>query len=382
MADAERPALPAYREEDMRILDLAFVRQHPGMYIGNAQTQGLHCMLLRLVTNSLSEAVAGFGRHVRVMIDVDGSATVADDGRAAPNIPDFRGESGLAETLTRLHRNSEGREWFDYAVANALSEWFHVETLHDGQVFRQEFRRGEPVASPRRLGATSSSGLRVTFLPDPELFEQFRLDAEIIRERLRQDAYLHSGVRLSFSDRRDGTEETFEFADGIAVYVRSLSWEENPLHEVLVCRGEGEGVRYEIGLQWCAGSGLFYLSCVNGEVLREGGVDRAGLKTAVTRSLNNFIRERMPGMRVLKGEEAWGGLIAVASLRLAEPIFVSAIRSRLDNAEAERAVEAGVGRFLRAYFEANPAVAEQIVTRAINEALAFQASRSEANNGS
>ncbi len=368
MADEQkRPDGP----ESVKVVrGLEHVRKRPGMYIGDVGSRGLHWMLFQLVADSLAEAAEGYGRSLGVVLKPDGSLVVEDEGRGIDPTPHpVLGKPLLQAVLTEIlapGAGPPGRNWLDYAVANALSEWLLMESRHSGQVFRQEFRGGEPVAAPQQIGTCSSSGIRLAYKPDPIIFTDSRCSYSVVRDRLREYAFLHSGVRVSVSDEATGEMERFDFEDGIRAFVQWLSRGHQPVHpDVLVVRGEQEGVKYEVGLQWCQEEDEVMRSFVNDHETTYGGTHVSGFRDAVTRSLNTFIREQGPqDGRVLEGDQARSGLTAVVSVRLARPEFAGATKSSLQNIEAHRAVGAGVRRFLQRLFESNPGVAEAVVQAA------------------
>lgn len=297
----------------------------------------------------------------------DGLVEIQDQGRGIDPAPHpVLGKPLLQAVLTEFFApgaGPPGRNWFDYVIANALSEWLLLETQYEGQVFRQEFRRGEPTATPEQIGTCSGSGVRLAYKPDPIIFTDSRCSYAAVRDRLREYAFLHSGVQVSVSDETTGDMERFEFEDGILAFVQSLNRDRRPVHpDVLVVRGEQEGVKYEVGLQWCREPHENMRSFANDHETTCGGTHVSGFRDAVTRSLNSFIRDQgRHELRVLEGDQTRNGLTAVVSVWLPQPQFLGATRSMLENMEAHRAVGAGVRRFLKPYFEVNPAVAEAIV---------------------
>src|SRR5262249_18526837 len=198
----------------------------------------------------------------------------------------------------------EEGEWYSYLIASALSEWLYIETMSDGQHFGQEYQQGHPASAPEHLGPADGEGLRVTFLPDPTLFVGVAFDRDHIRDRLREYAYLNSGLRVTFSDAVTGTEDAFEYANGLRAFMQSLIASSHPLHtKPLVARGEAEGMRYEIALQWCEEDDSAERLYVNNKFIPHGGTAVYGLRKAVTRTLNDFIREHQDGRRVLRANQ-------------------------------------------------------------------------------
>lgn len=368
MASDDHDPSPADSHESIfRRRDAELVRMRPAMYIGSTSDRGLEHILTRLVLNSLVEVAAGHGRSVRVTFLPDGSAEVADDGRPSPSDCSYSGFPSLDPVHVRPYgRPTTGRDWFDYFVANALSERFEVVVRHEGEGFRQEFSGGEPLSPLERLGRSPERVFTVAFKPDPSIFQDAQFPIDAIRERLRRYAFLQSGVSIAVSVRVSGQEECFTFEDGVRAYVRHLDAGRHPLHdEVIVVHGERGGVRFEVGLRWSDESDTIEACHANNELTGQGGTHLTGLRTAVTRSLNDFIREHLPAIRPLTGSRVREGLTAVVSVWLDDPRFEGATRERLGSNEARRAIEAGVGPALSDYFRANPGVAERIVRAAL-----------------
>jgi DNA gyrase subunit B len=333
------------------------------MYIGNVQAAGLHLTLYSLVAIAIDEARSGFGSAVRVTLKDDGSVEVSDDGRGLP----VWGAVSLEGAFSQQHVPHPHRfHLVDYVTVNALSEWLRVETRYQGRAYRHEFRRGKPSVPPTEIGSASGSGLTITWLPDSEIFADIQFDAGTIKDRLREYAFLYSGVHISFADRVGGTEEHFEFVDGIRAYVQLLNEQNHPLHpEVLSIRGDVEGIRYELGFQWCQEDEIAIRSYVNGECVPNGGTHVSGFQMGVTRALNNFIHNRMPHVQPFKRDAARRGLVAVVSVHMREPQFCGALKTSLNNPEVEHILEEAVQNYLNGYLQANPAVAEQIVRAAL-----------------
>jgi DNA gyrase subunit B len=340
------------------------VRRRPGMYIGNVEAGGLFNLLFDLVTGSLAEAVAGHGREVRVTLRADGSAEVADDGRSPPNI-----EHAFTVLGPGHHGYCPypgGRDYFWHPVANALSERLLVVVRSDGSTHQHTFQRGVTHAAVQSGGPPGACGMTIAFRPDPLIFGDARFDADAIRDRLRQLAFLHSGVRLTFTDETTGSRDTFEFADGIRECVRHLNANRVALHpDVILLRGEEHGMRYEVGLQWCDGNEETIWSFANHYRTPQGGTHTAGLRSGITRGLHDLVRDRAPESVEFKGEDFREGLAAVVSVWLADPMFEGATRARLSSPEAETVVAGAVRRGVREYFEANAEAADRVIQHVV-----------------
>src|SRR5579883_47780 len=357
-----------YRAEDIQVLSgLEPIRRRPAMYIGSTDARGLSHLLFELVTNSLAEAVAGHGRSVRVTLRADGSAEVADDGRILPS------SDSVEDVFTSYGTGYRGycpypggREYAGYLFANALSERLRVVVRSDSSRYQHIFQRAVTHAVLQSGGPPDDRGLTIAFRPDPEIFGGVQFDRDAIRNRLQQLAFLHSRVRITFSDETTGTHEEFEYADGIAAYVRWLNTERKPLHEdVLLIHGEEQGVRYEIGLQWCEGDEEMRTSFANHYRTQNGGTHDNGVRLGVAAALRDFIREHTPQTIEFQAEDLRSGLTAVVSVWLVEPRFEYATRSRLGNSEVESIVRAAVRRGVREYLEANRDAANGIVNEVV-----------------
>jgi DNA gyrase subunit B len=338
------------------------------MYIGSADARGLFHILFELVTNSLAEAVAGYGRSVRVTLRTDGSAEVADDGRVLPS------DVALEQVLTVIgagHSGSYcpypgGRDYFGYTVANALSEWLRVVVRSDGSRYQHGFRRGATAAVVQSGGPPGDRGLTVAFRPDSLIFGDAQFDSEQIRYRLRQLAFLHSGVRITFTDEITGMRDEFEYADGIRECVRFLSAGRPALHaDPIMIRGEEQGVRYEVGLLWGEDGSETRMSFANHYYTRDGGTHDRGLCSGAAAAVRDFIRASASERGELTRDDLCAGLTAVVSVWLSDPHFEGATRWRLGSPEVEAVVSRAVRRGVCEYFEANREVAERVVSAVV-----------------
>ena len=358
--------IPAeYTEEHVRVVtDVEAVRRRPAMYSGGVDSRGLHELLFDLVTDSLDEMMRVSGHALSVTLRADHSVEVVDD-----RSPVF-GELSLESVFTQWHGlgpGADGRYWGTYLAANALSAELTVRVRTDGSVYQHTFRRGVTHAVLQSGGAPNDRGLTIRFRPDPLIFGDVRFDSETIRDLLRQCAFLHSGVRISFTDESAGTHDEFEHTDGIRAYVQWLNADRTPIHpDVIVIRGEEAGVRYEVGLQWCEGDDVS-VPFANDRYLPMGGTHVRGLNTGVIKAINHFIRTEIIGEQPVTGDDARTGLTAVVSVRLADAMFMGAARTHLGNPEAERVLASRTKQELISYFEANPEVAERAVRNALLE---------------
>lgn len=363
-----------YTEASVVLLsDIETVRRHPGMYIGSTDATGLHYLLFSLVTSALTEIAAGIGTFVSVRLNADGSATVEDD--APPILAD--GAPPLEHVCTRWigHApNPNGRDYGAYFVANALAAQFRIVARSPGAVHTHVFRQGLTHSAAQVEGPPDARGFSVEFRPDPAIFPNPTFDADTIRNRLRQLAYLHSGVRVSFTPV-GGAREDFCFADGTREHVRALVGAEKVVHaEPIVLRGEADGVRYEVGLQWCVYGEGVVVSYGNERRTIHEGTHVTGLRTGVTRCLLERMRANATAENVI-GEDTRAGLRAVVAVRLADAMFPNATGTRLGNPEVEHVIASAVRAGLNAHFDAHPADAEAIAQHVAIAALGRLAMR-------
>jgi DNA gyrase subunit B len=361
------------------------------MYIGNTDSSGLSHLLFGLISNSLAEAVAGHGRVVQVTLRTDGAAEVVDDGRIFPLSETTNGVPSVQRAFTTFSAGARGFSPYqmgwagsDYGVVTALSERLDVTVRSPSSRYRQAFHRGVLHAAVESGGPPDDRGLTIVFRPDPLIFGDARFDADTIRDRLRDLAFLHSGVRITLVDEANGTRDEFEYPDGIRDYVRFCTQSRSPLHpEPIVIRGEEQHVRYEIGLQWCEDEDEIVRSFANHYYTPTGGTHYYGLRSGVATGLGDFVQGSAPHLGEVKGEDARTGLTAVVSVWLHEPVFMGSIRSTLGNPEVEGIVKAAVRNGVRSYLEANPSAADRIVRAVVMERdlrLAAKAIRDQKRN--
>lgn len=371
------PGTPYNEADIVTLTDCQLVRRHPGMYVGDTGATGLHATLFALVTSALTEIVSGVGTFVSVRLNTDGSATVEDD--APPILAD--GAPSLEDVCTRWighWPNPNGRHYSAYFVANALAAQFRVVARSPGAVHTHVFRQGLTHSAAQVEGPPDARGFSVEFRPDPAIFPNPTFDTDTIHDRLRQLAYLHSGVRVSFTPV-GGAREDFCFADGTREHFRGLVAGSKPLHaEPIALRGEAHGVRYSIDFQWCADDETRIASGANEWITARGGTHEDGLRSGVSRVVLALVRERVSQELDLKGEDARSGLRAVVAVRVAEPYFESQHREHFTNPEVEAIIASAVRVGLSAHFDAHPADAEAIarhVARAAEVRIAAQKTR-------
>jgi DNA gyrase subunit B len=368
--------------------DVEHVRQRPGMYIGDTGLHGLHHLVYEAVDNSIDEAMAGHAHEVSVVINVDGSVTVADDGRGIPveTHPDL-GISTLEAVMTKLkvggkfdkqvYKTSGGLHGIGVKAVNFLSEWCEVEVRREGHLFQQEYERGVPTGGVRRVGKSDTTGTKTTFKADPQLFGTHKFDFNTLHRRLQELAFLNHGVKISFSDARSGQSESFQYERGLLQFIEHLNRASEPLHpDVIYIAREQENVGVEVALQYTGEYTENEHSYVNNINTVMGGTHLSGFRTALTRTLgnygkkNNLFKDLTPS-----GEDFREGLTAIISVRVPEPKFESQTKVKLNNGEVEGIVNSLVGEHLGNYLEQNPRTAKIIVQKAVIAAEAREAAR-------
>ena len=382
-----------YGADQIQILEgLEAVRKRPGMYIGSTASKGLHHIVYEIVDNAVDEALAGFCDVIEVNINKDNSITVIDNGRGIPvGINHKAGISAVEVVFTILHAGgkfggggykvSGGLHGVGASVVNALSEWLDVEICVEGRKYQQRFERGKPVTSLQELGDTENRGTKVTFLPDNEIFEETVYDFNILKQRLREMAFLTKGIRIILRDFREEEiiEKEFHYEGGIKEYVQYLNRHKDPLYsDIIYCEGKKDEVYVEVAMQH---NGTYVEGCysfVNNITTPEGGTHLIGFKNALTKTFNEYARSH----KILKenevnltGEDIREGLTAIISIKLPDPQFEGQTKQKLGNSEARGAVESTVSEQLTYFLEQNPLVAKSICEKSVMAQRAREAAR-------
>jgi DNA gyrase subunit B len=381
-----------YDSGDITVLEgLEAVRRRPGMYIGSTGPRGLHHLVYELVDNSVDEALAGYCDRVEITLHPDGSCTVSDNGRGIPvsAMADQGGKSALEVVLTVLHAGgkfggegykvSGGLHGVGSSVVNALSESLVAEVRRDGGAFEQRYEIGVPLGPIERVGDASDTGTTISFLPDPNIFEEPDFDFETLSQRLRETAFLTKGLQVRLVDRRgEGREVEFHYEGGIQDFVRHLNDARDPVHrDVVYLESDGEA-SLEVALQWTAAYSESVYTFANNINTHEGGSHLTGFRTALTRTLNDYARAK--GLLKekddnLEGPDTREGLTAIISVKLREPQFEGQTKTKLGNSEITGFVNAAVTQRLAEYLEEHPAEARAICGKAINASQARLAAR-------
>jgi len=357
------------------------VRKRPGMYIGDTMTYGLHKLVYEVVDNSVDEALAGFCTDIEVVIHVDGSLSVQDNGRGIPvgphPDPKFMDKDTVDVVLTELHAGSKfgngaykvsgGLHGVGVTCVNFLSEWLKVRIQRNGKVYEQSYSRGIADGKVKEVGTTDKRGTLVWFKPDPQVMEAKDFDFEVLSQRLRELAFLNAGLRITIRDERTNKDHEFKFDGGIGSFVEYLNKSKQALHDKpIFFRAEKEGVSLELAMQWNDGYDERIYTFANNINTHEGGSHLSGFKAALTRTLNSYA-EKGGLWKDLKetvtGEDAREGLAAVISVKLPNPQFEGQTKTKLGNSEIKGLVEQMVNDQLATYLEENPANAKKVVAK-------------------
>ncbi len=379
-----------YNAESITILEgLAAVRKRPAMYIGSTDGRGLHHLVYEVVDNSIDEAMAGYCTKITVRLHVDGSCSVSDNGRGIPvDIHPKEGVPAVQVVMTKLHAGgkfdnesykvSGGLHGVGVSCVNALSESLEVTIRRGGFRYSQKYSRGVPQNELQTLGESMNHGTTVRFSPDEEIFETLVFSYEILRKRLEELAYLNKGLEIEFIDERSGEQELFRFDGGIHQFVKDLNSGEAPVHAIIDGYGESAGVVAEFALQYNAGYKENVLTFANNIRTKEGGTHLAGFKTALTRAINNYLKNSELNKKLkmtLSGDDVREGLTAVVSVKLPDPQFEGQTKTKLGNSEVAGLVGGIVYDKLNTYFEENPKDIKLIIEKAVDAARARDAAR-------
>ena len=389
--EKRKAAVTEYNAAQIQILEgLEAVRRRPSMYIGSTGSRGLHHLVYEAVDNSIDEAMAGFCDHIKVILQKDGSVVVEDNGRGIPvDIHEKEKLSALEVVMTKLHAGgkfggegykvSGGLHGVGISVVNALSAWMKAEVCRNGRLYRQTYKRGKPDGPVEEVGPAEGFGTRITFCPDPEIFENREFSMEILSARLRELAFLNQGVRIDLQDERVDKAVTFHYEGGIVSFVKHLNKTKEPLHnEVIYIKKTVDDNIIEVALQYNNGYVENVFSFANNINTQEGGTHLSGFRAALTRTLNdyarkqNILKENEPS---LSGEDVREGLAAVLSVKLRFPQFEGQTKTKLGNSEMRGLVESVVSEGLSDFLEENPAVGKKIVEKSIMALRAREAAR-------
>ncbi|MCS6873277.1 MAG: DNA topoisomerase (ATP-hydrolyzing) subunit B [Pyrinomonadaceae bacterium] len=381
-----------YGAEAIKVLDgREAVRTRPGMYIGDNGENGLHQLVYELVDNSVDEAMAGYCDSIEVIIHIDNSVTVVDNGRGIPtDIHPEEGRSAAEVVMTKLHaggkfdsnsyKASGGLHGVGVSCVNFLSDWLKLEIWRDGKTYEQEYRQGVPVAPLRVTGTTHRRGTKITFKPDTTILTTENFSFERLSERFRQKAFLNKGLRITIKDERTEPEKFHEFyyREGIVEFIRHLNQNKNPLHpEPIYFYGELENLTVEVALQYNEGYDEKVFAFANTIYNPDGGTHLSGFRSSLTRTINAYAQSSGLAKQAkfsLTGDDVREGLVAVISVKLPQPQFESQTKVKLTS-DIKGQVESFLNEKLAEYFEQNPNVAKRIVSKVIDAARAREAAR-------
>src|SRR4030043_781869 len=383
----------AFTAEDIKVLKgLDAVKKRPAMFIGSTGIEGLHHLVYEVVDNSVDESLAGFCKNIDVIIHHDGSCTVIDDGRGIPtglHPGDPEGRSATEIALTELHaggkfeskayRISGGLHGVGVSVVNALSEWLDVEIRQNGNVYQQHYERGEPKGPLSIVGKTRGRGTKITFKPDPEIFEVLDFSYDLLAQRLRELAFLNKGLKITLTDETTEKKNVYHYSGGIVSFIEHLNKNKTPLHQKpIYFSGEKEDIIAEIALQYNDGYAETIYTYANNINTKEGGTHLIGFKSALTRTVNSYATSSgllKNGKEALSGDDIREGLAVVINIKLMSPQFEGQTKMKLGNSEVKGIVESIVNDNLGAYLEENPSVARKIVEKSLQAARAREAAR-------
>ena len=384
-----------YGADQIQILEgLEAVRKRPGMYIGSTSGRGLHHLVYEIVDNAVDEALAGFCTEIQVVINPDNSITVVDNGRGIPvGINHKAGIPAVEVVFTILHAGgkfggggykvSGGLHGVGASVVNALSTWLEVRIYHEGKIYQQRYERGKTMYPLKVVGdcQPDKTGTTVVFLPDKEIFEETVYDYDILKQRLREMAFLTKGLKISLKDTREGMEreKVFHYEGGIREFVSYLNRSKEALYpEIIYCEGQQNGVSVEVAMQHNDSYTENCYGFVNNINTPEGGTHIVGFRNALTKTFNDYARKNKllkDSEPNLSGDDIREGLTAIVSVKIENPQFEGQTKQKLGNSEARGAVDSVVSKQLEIFLEQNPTVAKTTVEKSVLAQRAREAAR-------
>ena len=382
-----------YSEKDLRVLEgIEGIRHRPAMYIGDTGTTGLHHLVYELIDNSIDECVAGYAKKISVTIHADGSVTAQDDGRGIPvgRMPDKENKSALEVVFTNIHAGGKfdrkggyklgtgGLHGVGIKAVNALAEWLEAEVRREGHVWSMDFVRGKAISDLKKLGKSDTTGTKITFKPDGDIFSDTKYSYEVLAKRSQELAFLSAGVRIAILDERSDQKDEFHYPEGIMEFVKYLNRTESPLYEPIIrLTGELDGVFVDVAVQHNDGFLENVRTFANNVNNQGGGTHLSGFRSALTRTVNAYgKREKVFTDEVVPtGDDFREGLVAVITVRVPDPQFEGQTKFKLGNSEVEGIVNSVVGEGLNKFFEENPAIAKKICQKGAMAAEAREAAR-------
>jgi len=385
-----------YSAENIKVLEgLEAVRKRPAMYIGDIGRRGLHHLVYEVVDNSIDEAMVGYCNKIVITLNQNGSITVEDNGRGIPvDIHKEEKKPAVEVVMTVLHAGgkfdkgsykvSGGLHGVGVSVVNALSEWLWVEVKREGKIHRQDYKAGDPQNKLSVTGKAKKSGTKVCFYPDTAIFQTIDFEYNIIAERLRELAYLNTGLEIVLKDERteDGETDRFNFKGGLSDFVKYLDAQNNPLHNKIITVNKLKGdVPVDVAMRYGTTYNDTILTFVNNINTIEGGTHLSGFRSALTRAMNNYaiknnlIKAKKNEKVTLSGEDFREGLTAILSIRVAEPQFEGQTKTKLGNGEVKGIVDTIVYEGILDFLEQNPSVGRRIIEKALLAARSRSAAR-------
>ncbi|MCQ2056131.1 MAG: DNA topoisomerase (ATP-hydrolyzing) subunit B [archaeon] len=384
----------SYGAADIVVLEgLEAVRKRPSMYVGSTDTRGLHHLVYEVVDNSIDEVMAGYANQIHVKINADGSCVVKDNGRGIPTGMHEKGKSALELVLTELHAGgkfnknsykvSGGLHGVGISVVNGLSTALEAVVERDGHIYRQTYHKGIPDGPVEIIGITDKTGTKITFNPDPEIFESTNFDYDTLKNRFRNQAFLNKQVTISFEDERSGNAETFHYEGGVSEFVQYLNRTKTPVHPVpIYLNGQykykdadgANSIDIKIAMQWTEEYSENIVSFVNTISTPDGGTHLTGFKTALTKCFNEFAKDKAYTKGItLEGSDIREGLTAVINIKIPEPQFEGQTKSKLGNSIAQVAVLSFVMPKLSEFLLENPKIGNIILKKAVSAFTAREA---------
>jgi len=379
-----------YNATKIQVLEgIEAVRKRPAMYIGDTTSRGLHHLIYEVVDNSIDEKMAGFCSRIRVTVHSDESVTVEDNGRGIPvDIHKTEKKPAVEVVLTTLHAGgkfdhrvyqvSGGLHGVGVSVVNALSEWLEVEVKRESKIYHQRYAKGRPVSKLKVIGKAKATGTKVTFKPDKEIFETIDFSYDILASRLRELAFLNRELEIVFSDERNDKESVFKFKGGIVSFVEHLNQNKNSLHKkIIYFSREKDSIFVEGALQYNDSYKETLFSFANNINTIEGGTHLSGFKSALTRAINQYIRNKkmFKDNLSISGDDGREGLTAIISVKVPTPQFEGQTKTKLGNSEVEGIVSSVTFEALSSFFEETPSVTNKIINKAALAAKARAAAR-------
>ena len=397
MSDISEKITKEYDASQIQVLEgLEAVRLRPGMYIGSTSSSGLHHLVYEIVDNAIDESLAGYCDNIEVVIEPGDVICVTDNGRGIPvDIQEQTGKPALEVVYTVLHAGgkfggggykvSGGLHGVGASVVNALSDWLEVSVHKNGKIYQMKFSRGDITQPMTIVGETDHTGTVVRFHPDPEMFEDTVFDYDTLHTRMREQAFLNAGLRISTEDRREGKEQkdVMHYAGGIREFVSFINRNKTPLHDdVIYMSGSREDSECEIAMQYNDGYNEILVSFANNIHTPEGGMHETGFKAALTRVLNAYGRKTniLKEGESVSGDDCREGLTAIISVKLTNPQFEGQTKAKLGNSDMRTLVDSVVSDKLEQFLEENPAVGRTILDKAMTASKAREAARRAREN--